>query len=219
MDVSITGIRQGLYQGYGVSGGLSGSARGSGNGANSNEADGVNPQGRVNDGTKAGGVTGDNAKTTSRSNADEAKEREIQLQVRKLKQREQAVKAHEQAHASVGGQYAGSPTYEYTKGPDGKSYISGGEVPIDVSKEKEPDATIRKMRQVRAAALAPADPSPQDQSIAAKATKLESNAQQELVTKQFDQRPKQKDSYLMFQGIDSSGVKPSEAGSNVSIYV
>ncbi|KJU81680.1 hypothetical protein MBAV_006127 [Candidatus Magnetobacterium bavaricum] len=219
MDVSVTGIRQGLYPGYGVSGGFSGSARGLGNGTNGNESDGVNKQDGVNDGTKTGAVTGDNVKTTSKSNTDEAKEREIQLKIQKLKQREQDVKAHEQAHASVGGQYAGSPTYEYTKGPDGKRYISGGEVPIDVSKEKEPGATIRKMRQVRAAALAPADPSPQDQSIAAKATKLESSAQQELVTKQFDQRQKQKDSYLMFQGIGSSGTKSSEVGSHVSIYV
>ncbi|MBF0336446.1 MAG: hypothetical protein HQL05_01305 [Nitrospirae bacterium] len=215
MDVSATGIQQGLYPTYG----LSGSTRASGNGSNAQEADGVNRQGGVNTGTdgKAGGVTANNAKTTPQTNADKAKEREIQIQVQKLKQREQAVKAHEQAHASVGGQYTGAPTYEYTRGPDGKNYISGGEVPIDVSKEKEPDATIRKMRQVRAAALAPADPSPQDQAIAAKATNIESKAQQELITKQFDQRQKQMESYMMFQGIGNSEAK-QDVGSNVSIY-
>ncbi|MBV6342768.1 putative metalloprotease CJM1_0395 family protein [Candidatus Magnetobacterium casense] len=211
MDVSVTGIQQGLYPTYGLSGGTR-------NVSNAQNADSVNKQGGVSAGTdgKAGGVTADNAGTTPQTNADKA--REIQIQVQRLKQREQAVKAHEQAHTSVGGQYAGAPTYEYTRGPDGKNYISGGEVPIDVSKEKEPDATVRKMRQVRAAALAPADPSPQDQAIAAKATNIESKAQQELITKQFDQRQKQKDSYMMLQGIGSSETK-QDVGSNVSIYV
>src|SRR5438067_2129353 len=34
----------------------------------------------------------------------------------KLKQVDRAVRAHEQAHASTGGQYAGSPSYTYVQG-------------------------------------------------------------------------------------------------------
>ena len=44
-------------------------------------------------------------------------------------------------------------------------YITGGEVRIDTSPAKDPEATIQKMQQVQRAAFAPADPSPQDQKV------------------------------------------------------
>ena len=44
----------------------------------------------------------------------------------------------------------------------------------------DPAATIQKMQQVRSAALAPAEPSSQDMSVAAKASRLESQARAEL---------------------------------------
>lgn len=60
----------------------------------------------------------------------------------------------------------------------------GGEVQIDISAESEPAATIRKMQQVRTAALAPAEPSSQDHAVAAKASRLESEARAELQSQQ-----------------------------------
>ena len=103
----------------------------------------------------------------------------ITSEVRKLKEREREVRAHENAHKSAGGAHAGTVSYTYTRGPDGKVYITGGEVSIDVSEENSPAATIRKMEQVKAAALAPADPSSQDQSVAAKASMIAMKARQE----------------------------------------
>jgi hypothetical protein len=114
-------------------------------------------------------------------------DKKVAAEVQKLKQREQHVIAHEQAHMAAGGQYSGAVSYEYTEGPDGKRYISGGEVSIDVSEEKEPEATIRKMQQVRAAALAPSDPSSQDQSVAAAASQKESQARMEVAKKTYEQ--------------------------------
>ena len=82
-----------------------------------------------------------------------------QQQIKELKARDTEVRTHEQAHAAVGGQYAGSPSYEYQRGPDGTNYAVGGEVPIDVGIiNGDPQATIDKMQTVRAAALAPAEP-------------------------------------------------------------
>jgi len=53
-------------------------------------------------------------------------------------------------------------------GPDGKMYAVGGEVKLDVSEVPgDPEATVRKMEQVRRAALAPLEPSPQDLRVAA----------------------------------------------------
>ena len=104
----------------------------------------------------------------------------------KLQQREKAVIAHEQAHKAVGGQYVGPATYTYTEGPDKKNYISGGEVSIDVSDASTPQKTIPKMQQVRAAALAPMDPSAQDMSVAATATQKEADAQREVYAEQME---------------------------------
>lgn len=98
---------------------------------------------------------------------DEEKE-----QVAKLKQIDAKVRAHERAHAAVGGQYAGAPSYSYAKGPDGQQYAVGGEVSIDIGAEADPEATLRKAAQVAAAALAPADPSGADRAVAAAAAQL-----------------------------------------------
>lgn len=109
-----------------------------------------------------GGVSG--AQKTDARGLTEAE----QKMVRDLKARDAEVRRHEQAHAAVGGQYAGSPTYTYQTGPDGQQYAIGGAVSIDVSPvEGDPDATINKMDVVKAAALAPAEPSSADRQVAA----------------------------------------------------
>jgi len=106
---------------------------------------------------------------------------EEQQAVLKLKQRDREVRTHEAAHLANAGRYAtGGPTYTYQSGPDGKRYAIGGEVPIDVSKEKTPEQTIRKMETVRRAALAPANPSSADRNIAASASMKEAEARQEI---------------------------------------
>lgn len=102
-------------------------------------------------------------------------------QLTELKARDREVRAHEAAHQAVGGQYAGSISYVYERGPDGAQYAVGGEVSISTSPVRgDPQATIDKMRVVRAAALAPAEPSPQDRAVAAEAMQLMLQAQAEL---------------------------------------
>ncbi len=111
-----------------------------------------------------------------------------QQQIKELKARDTEVRIHEQAHASVGGKYAGSPSYEYQRGPDGTNYAVGGEVQIDVAEiPGDPQATIEKMQTVRAAALAPAEPSGADRSIAADATQKLVAAQAELAAPQNEE--------------------------------
>ncbi|WP_246831046.1 putative metalloprotease CJM1_0395 family protein [Nautilia sp. PV-1] len=83
------------------------------------------------------------------------------------------------AHQAAGGGFAGAPSYTTVKGPDGKEYAVGGEVPIKIVKGKTPDETIKNMRQIKAAALAPADPSPQDLKVAQTADLIASKAEQE----------------------------------------
>ncbi|MFK7945057.1 MAG: putative metalloprotease CJM1_0395 family protein [Paracoccaceae bacterium] len=102
-------------------------------------------------------------------------------QVDKLRARDAEVRRHEEAHARVGGQYAGQPSYSYQTGPDGKRYAIGGEVPIDVAPvPDDPEATIDKMSIVKRAALAPAEPSGQDRRVAALADRQSLEAQATL---------------------------------------
>lgn len=97
--------------------------------------------------------------------------------VNDLKRRDAEVKAHESAHMAAGsGIVQGGASFEYQSGPDGKMYAVGGEVQIDVSPENTPEATIQKMQQVRAAALAPAQPSGTDRAVAAQASQIEAQA-------------------------------------------
>ena len=103
------------------------------------------------------------------------------LQLIKLQQRDMHVRAHEAAHIAAGGSLVqGGPTYSYKRGPDGKLYAVGGEVKIAIPKSKNPKETISIAKQVRAAALAPSDPSAQDLKVAAEAMMMEIKAIQEL---------------------------------------
>lgn len=97
-----------------------------------------------------------------------------------MAQRDREVRDHEMAHAIAGGPYTGPPRYQMEQGPDGRSYAVSGEVDIDVSPESDPEATIRKMEIVKRAALAPADPSPEDRAIAQMADQIRMQAQQDL---------------------------------------
>lgn len=108
--------------------------------------------------------------------------------VQRLKRIDAKVRAHEQAHLAAAGQYAqGGISFEYVTGPDGKEYAVGGEVSLDTSKASSPGETVNKMRQVKAAALAPANPSPQDQQIAAQATRKLAKARQEQQQQRAEQ--------------------------------
>jgi hypothetical protein len=133
------------------------------------------------------GRTGANARpqaANQTANREEQQQRELQelQEIEILAARDREVRAHEQAHASVAGQYAGSPTYTYQRGPDGVSYAVGGEVSIDTSAiPGDPEATIRKAQQLQRAASAPADPSGQDRQVAAQAAQLEQRARAELL--------------------------------------
>ncbi|MFZ5758453.1 MAG: putative metalloprotease CJM1_0395 family protein [Thermodesulfobacteriota bacterium] len=98
-----------------------------------------------------------------------------------LKKADAAVRAHEQAHlAAAGGLAKGGANFSYRKGPDGRRYAVAGEVGIDTSKGATPEETISRMARVRAAALAPADPSPQDRKVAQAAAMSMSEARGEL---------------------------------------
>jgi hypothetical protein len=106
---------------------------------------------------------------------------EQQQQVQRLRQVDQKVRAHEQAHlAAAAGLSLGGASFQTVRGPDGKQYAVAGEVSIDVSPANSPEQTLDKARRIQAAALAPADPSSQDRAVAAAAAQMAAQASAEM---------------------------------------
>ncbi len=129
--------------------------------------------------------------------------------VEALKSRDREVRTHERAHAARGGQYAGQPKLSYETGPDGRRYATAGEVPIDASPIKgDPSATIDKLRVVKAAALAPAQPSGQDRKVAAiadagiRAAQGELNAERSEELKTGEAEPQNNNSQTGIEEVD-----------------
>lgn len=101
-------------------------------------------------------------------------------QVRALQARDLEVRAHEAAHMAAGGSLSGGASYDFVVGPDGRMYAVGGEVPVRMPQGGSPEEAIRNAQQVRAAALAPANPSAQDRAVAASAAAMEMEARRAL---------------------------------------
>lgn len=124
---------------------------------------------------------------TATANGQELDDADIK-QLKELQKRDTEVRAHEAAHLAAAGQHAaGGASFTFQTGPDGRRYAVGGEVPIDMSKESTPEATIQKMQTVKRAALAPANPSSADRQIAARATMKISEASSEILAAQYQQ--------------------------------
>ena len=117
---------------------------------------------------------------------------EDQQLIRRLSVRDAEVRAHEAAHASVGGQFAGAPSFSFQRGPDGIDYAVGGEVRLSVpSGGANPELTLQALQQVRAAALAPANPSEQDRRVAAQAASQALELRAEIDSQKLQQKQQQ----------------------------
>lgn len=107
-----------------------------------------------------------------------------------MQSRDREVRSHEEAHkAAAGNLAAGGPSYETETGPDGNEYAVGGEVQIQLRSGSTPEETIRLAQQARRAALAPAQPSAQDQAVAAEASQREAQARAEAYKQTSEQEP------------------------------
>jgi hypothetical protein len=101
--------------------------------------------------------------------------------VEEMKATDRDVRAHEAAHMAAGGNLVTSgASYTYETGPDGQRYAVAGEVGIDTSKGRTPEETLMRAERIRAAALAPADPSAQDRAVAAAAAQMAAEARAEI---------------------------------------
>jgi hypothetical protein len=158
------------------------------------------------DGRNAEGSGVDGADKKTSGAAGEISE-EDKRRVQELTKTDRKVRQHEQAHMAAGGSLVTSgASYEYETGPDGKRYAVGGEVGISLSEGRTPEETLRRARQIRAAALAPADPSPQDRRVAAMAGQMEMQAMQEIAAQRLEES-KQGDDGTAASPVPASGAK------------
>ena len=124
--------------------------------------------------------TAHSAKKSSLGNPVELSD-EALVELGKLKARDTQVRQHEQAHISAsGGLNISGASFTYQRGPNGISYAVGGDVKIDTSPGHTPEETLARAEKIIDAALAPADPSPADRSIAAKAQNMALQARLEI---------------------------------------
>jgi len=132
-------------------------------------------------------TAGDSAsKSQNNALAEQLSPQELRL-LDQLKQTDREVRQHELAHQIAGGAYTGGAQFQYEIGPDGQRYAVAGEVSVDYGPVTgDPRATIEKMNVVISAALAPAEPSPTDYQVAARARQYLLMAQLELSQQQTD---------------------------------
>ncbi len=143
---------------------------------------------------------------------------EEQRQIRQLEAADRSVRAHEQAHLAVGGDLVrGGASFTYATGPDNKRYAVAGEVSIDASPGRTPEDTIPKAQHIRATALAPADPSPQDRSVAARASQMEGDARREVAALQQQEVAdgRGRNGARFYRGVENAGAPLPAAGLNV----
>ena len=108
--------------------------------------------------------------------------------VTELQGRDREVRSHEQAHKAAAGSLPTSgPNYSYQTGPDGRQYAVGGEVNISMPDSDDPETDLSNAKQLERAALAPAEPSAQDQNVAANASRKQSKAMQEISEEQAEE--------------------------------
>lgn len=126
--------------------------------------------------------------------------------VAELARIDRQVRAHEQAHLAAAAGLVRGASFTFVTGPDGQQYAVGGEVSIDTSPvDGNPQATIEKAQQIRAAASAPANPSGQDRAVASQASQMEQAARQELAAeKQEEMNQRHRDSQAASFQQDSS---------------
>ncbi|MDD7600417.1 MAG: putative metalloprotease CJM1_0395 family protein [Campylobacter sp.] len=130
--------------------------------------------------------TQNNDKNAGQKNIGELS-REEQRIVSELQAADTNVRAHEAAHMAAGGGLTSPASYTYEQGPDNKMYAVAGEVGISTSEGNTPQESLNKAQTIRRAALAPADPSPQDLKVAAQAASMEMSARAEILQEKMAQ--------------------------------
>ena len=185
-----------------------------------NKANGVenNADNSVSSGDKTASAennTQNNDKNAGQKNIGELSLEEQRI-VTELQAADTNVRAHEAAHMAAGGGLTSPASYTYERGPDNKMYAVAGEVGISTGEGNTPQESLNKAQTIRRAALAPADPSPQDLKVAAQAASMEMSARAQIMQEKMAQNSQNSNNSNETSGDAVNSVGNSAENSNVN---
>lgn len=155
--------------------------------------------------------TQNNDKNAGQKNIGELSGEEQRI-VTQLQAADTNVRAHEAAHMAAGGGLTSPASYTYERGLDNKMYAVAGEVGISTGEGNTPQESLNKAQAIRRAALAPADPSPQDLKVAAQAASMEMSARAQIMQEKMEQNSQNPNN----SNETSASVENSTANSNTN---
>lgn len=140
---------------------------------------------------------------------ESADERRIKAQIDRMQQWEDYVKQHELEHAIIGGSGVGSISYVYSYGPDGKKYVIGGQVSVQIPSGLN-ESTLNKLDKLKRATTAPTNLSTKDMVASAIISAVYRSRANKLYMKQaIDKYEKQS---------QMKAAKAIEAGHEIFVY-
>ena len=159
--------------------------------------------------------TQNNDKNAGQKNIGELSLEEQRI-VTELQAADTNVRAHEAAHMAAGGGLTSPASYTYEQGPDNKMYAVAGEVGISTGEGNTPQESLNKAQTIRRAALAPADPSPQDLKVAAQAASMEMSARAQIMQEKMAQNSQNTNNSNETSGDAVNSAENSTENSNVN---
>ena len=159
--------------------------------------------------------TQNNDKNAGQKNIGELSQEEQRI-VTELQAADTNVRAHEAAHMAAGGGLTSPASYTYERGPDNKMYAVAGEVGISTGEGNTPQESLNKAQTIRRAALAPADPSPQDLKVAAQAASMEMSARAQIMQEKMVQNSQNTNNSNETSGDAVNSAENSTENSNVN---
>ena len=117
---------------------------------------------------------------------------------------------------AAGGGLTSPASYTYERGPDNKMYAVAGEVGISTGEGNTPQESLNKAQTIRRAALAPADPSPQDLKVAAQAASMEMSARAQIMQEKMVQNSQNTTTSNETSGDAVNSAENSTENSNVN---
>jgi len=150
-----------------------------------------------------GRLSGNQVLIAKKQNADSPDSNKQQT-IDRLKSRDREVRVHEMSHSTNPELIKiGSAQFDYTIGPDGKAYATGGKVTLTTGNARTPEEALSKADALKKASMAPGAPSSRDFQALNAAVAMEFEARNQI--------------YSNKKNIDKSSLSLLK-GTNFSIY-
>jgi hypothetical protein len=148
-----------------------------------------------------GKLSGNQVLVAKKQNAD-APDSTRQQAIDRLKSRDREVRAHEASHSTSPELIKiGSAQFDYTIGPDGKAYATGGKVTLTTGNARTPEEALSKAEALKKASMAPGAPSSQDFQALNAAVAMEFEARNQIYS---DKKNIDKNSLSLLKGTNFS---------------